>query len=210
MKRHLFLQGEIGIGKSTLIRKAVLPYLNDAGGYFVQRIYLGENQKKYMGFAVKPLDNDKNYQLSISIDNLAEVKGLFLFCNTDGIWQQIPGAFAKAATDFLKNALLQRKKLIIMDELGGMELEDNLFSDMVFNVLDGTVPVLGVLKSFGNIEKLRKAAGGKFDVAIEKVLQVCNKIKNLREVDILTLTDKTNFAPEKRLKLFMERVFCCE
>ncbi|RKL61510.1 hypothetical protein DXT63_16395 [Thermoanaerobacteraceae bacterium SP2] len=207
MKRHLFLQGERGIGKSTLIRKAILPHINDVGGYFVQRIYLSKNQEKYMGFAVKPLDGNKNYQLNNSVNNLADVEGLFLFCNPLGIWQQIPGAFARAAVGFLKDALLRGKKLIIMDELGGIELEDMLFLDMVFHVLDGNTPVLGVLKSSGNINKLRKAAGGKFDTAIEGILHVYNKIKNHREIDLLTLSGTVDFFVEKRLRMFIERVF---
>ena len=207
MKRHLFLQGNIGIGKSTLIQKTILPHINDVGGYFVQRIYLKENQEKFTGFAVKPLESDKEYQLNSHVNKLTDVKGLFLFCNSKGIWEQIPLAFIQAATCFLKTSLLHGKKLILMDELGGMELQDKAFSDMVFHFLDENIPVLGVLKSPVNIEKLLKAVGEKDDTIFEGMLHRYDKIKNHKETELMMVCGTADSFVEKRLRMFIKGIF---
>jgi hypothetical protein len=40
MTSNLFLTGRIKCGKSTLIKQEITPYLDDVGGYFVQRLFL--------------------------------------------------------------------------------------------------------------------------------------------------------------------------
>jgi len=204
---HLFLQGDIRIGKSTLIRKAILSYLNDVGGYYVQRIYANDNPKRYIGFAVKPVSMKDDYQLNAYVNSLSDVNGLFLYCNQLGIWQQIPGVFTRAAVDYMNNAILQKKKLIIMDELGGVELEDIAFSKTVLSILNGDIPVLGVLKLPLNVQKFKKAAGGKYDIAIEKIQRIYDEIKNHKKVTVLTLSKTEDFSVETKLLGFVKGVF---
>jgi hypothetical protein len=40
MIRNLFLTGRIKCGKSTLIKQEITPFLDDIGGYYVQRVFL--------------------------------------------------------------------------------------------------------------------------------------------------------------------------
>lgn len=204
---HLFIQGAIRTGKSTIIRNSVIPYINDVGGYFVQRMFLAANPEKYTGFAVKPLSGEENYRLNMVTEDLFGTEGLFLFCNSQGKWSKVPGVFEESAERFLREAAQIGKRLIIMDELGGTELEDMSFFASVKEILDGGIPVLGVLKCPGNLEKLKTAAGEKSKADPPVILEGYDYIKHHPGVRILNFRGAKDNIAEKRAEEFVKGVF---
>ena len=44
MYRHLFLEGPIQKGKSTLLRELLAPYMNEVGGFTSQRLLDSEGE----------------------------------------------------------------------------------------------------------------------------------------------------------------------
>ena len=205
MKCHLFLQGDIGIGKSTLIRRYILPHVNHVGGYFVRRIFMSKNTKRYVGFAINQLDAKQDLSLNLYVNNLEDVKGLFLYKDALGNWNQRPEVFAQIACNSLKKAISRRKKLILMDEIGGVELEDISFSNLVLNTLDEHL--IHCLNSV-NYEKVRKATGEKRGTAFGRVLNTYNKIKKHNKVELLIFHDRGDLsAGEKRLRAFVGGIF---
>lgn len=153
---NLFLKGNTGIGKSTIIKDSIIPYIDYVGGYYTQRI-LGDKGK--IGFLVSPIECKKNYLLNRSIKDLepAEKERLFIYKDADGTWIFNNELFAYCSIKYLTKGLQDKKRLLIADELGGVELQNNSFLQEIEKILLSDVPVLGVLKSSGNFQKLKRA-----------------------------------------------------
>jgi nucleoside-triphosphatase THEP1 len=153
---NLLLQGEIGIGKSTTIRDSVIPYMDFVGGYYTQRILDG---KEKVGFLVRPIESKEDYVLNKDIKDLKpdEMQRLFAYKNPNGTWAFDNETFAHFSMKYLSKGLRHRKKLLIADELGGMEFQKNSFLRGIAKIFLSDVPILGVLKSSCNFHKLQRA-----------------------------------------------------
>lgn len=146
---HIFLTGSIQVGKSTIIRKVVEELNIDTGGFKTAAGNYSEDGGSdifILGYN-EPLKN----------------------CNTDNrvahrFGKNYPRAFASYPEifDTIGCKLLESNncQLIIMDELGFMEADAFEFQRAVLSCLDGSIPVLGVIKpmetSFLNSIRLRE------------------------------------------------------
>lgn len=198
--KHLFIQGAIGIGKSTFIRSLLLPYLSEVGGFFVQRIYIG---KRYQGFSLKALTEQRDYVLNRQVKNLKEAEHVFLYCDEEGRWHQRPEVFA-AAAEYLHQLLSADKKLILLDELGGIELDCQPFMEAVLNVLEGDIPVLGVLKSVRN----RHILNHHLAVKLENPCCYMQKILEMPGVEVREMTLENEEEEKSRMRMFIKERFC--
>ena len=130
MARHVFLTGEKGTGKSTVLKKVLLMYNGKAGGFFTVRTnaFLGGKYSVHIFPAGEKAEP--------TADNL-----LFI---CDG-----PGADTADRFNALGCSALSRRdvSLFVMDELGPHEAEAEAFRKRVTEVLDGDIPVLGVLQA---------------------------------------------------------------
>lgn len=125
----VFLTGERGIGKSTVLNK-VIQNINCSLGGFIQD---------------KELNGDKTIFKVISLYNpfktyiigIYHIKKAFLYKDIN--------AFNMISREILDKSFNSRK-LIILDELGFMEEDSECFKKSVFKILDSNTPVLGVLK----------------------------------------------------------------
>lgn len=135
--RHLFLEGPVQEGKSTLIRRLIQPFLDQTGGFSSQRLL--DVSCETLGFRIAPaaeaLELTKEYQTDLT--------GVFLaFQNGKAV--KAPEVFLETALQSLNNS--GGKKLILLDEIGGMELGVPEFREALYRVLSGPVPCIGVLK----------------------------------------------------------------
>jgi nucleoside-triphosphatase THEP1 len=151
MEKNLFLQGDIAVGKSTLLRETLLPHLQNIGGFFVQRVY---KEKKHVAFRLSPLIDAESYRLNIGAGQLPEKENLFLYSDEDNRWHARLTIFEQKGAEYLRKSREEAKKIILMDEIGGVELQCPLFMQTVLQILDGPQPVLGVLKAPRNFKKM--------------------------------------------------------
>lgn len=147
MKKHLFLTGEIQIGKSTLIDK----YIDYLAG-----------KKSIAGFRTCPYINDKihrGFQI-IGVNEKPKVNDAHIV----GIRDEVNGRFKGIVDEFdtygaelLKEARENKYDMAIMDELGFFELNASRFRLEVHKVLDQNINVLGVVKKRTNpfLEEIR-------------------------------------------------------
>lgn len=129
MKRHLFLTGEKGVGKSTLIRVLLESWQGSLGGFFTVKtagVLPGSNTVHLLqaGTEERP-----------TLENL-------LFCCGDG------GDAAERFNRLGCAALAGRQSagLLVMDELGPHEVAARAFCAEVLRALEEPIPILGVLQ----------------------------------------------------------------
>lgn len=131
MAKHLFLTGEKGVGKSTLLQKALEGYQGRVGGFRTIRtdaFLSGSWSVHLFGPGEEPVP---------SADNLLFVCG--------GPQGDTPGRF-----DRLGCRALERSagcSLLVLDELGPHEARARAFRRAVLALLDGDTPILGVLQA---------------------------------------------------------------
>lgn len=142
MAEHLFLTGEKGVGKSTLLRKLLERSGRRPGGFFTVRV-----------------ENAIPGRMSVHLlrAGTAETPGpenLLFICGAP------PDGETAARFDRLGCAALEANpeaELLVMDELGPHEGEARRFREAVLRALDGERPILGVLQR-AESDFLRQAA----------------------------------------------------
>jgi nucleoside-triphosphatase len=136
VKKHLFLTGEIQIGKSTLIAK-YREYLN--------------GKKHWSGFRTCPYIEDgvhSGFQM-IGANENPRVRDAHIVGIKDEDASRFKGiceVFDTYGVELLKEAREHEEDMVIMDELGFFELNAIKFREAVHSVLDGNQRTLGVIK----------------------------------------------------------------
>ena len=129
MKKHIFLTGEIQIGKSTAIRS----FLEQSGMHadgFLTRLTSRELQRELILYRFDTVLGESDGKLAAKM-NWPEVE---VFAET----------FDIHGAEIVRGS--GSSGLIIMDELGAFEESAPEFKAAVFEKLGGVVPVLGVVK----------------------------------------------------------------
>lgn len=148
MKRRLLLTGPIGCGKSTLIRNALGPRILRAGGFVTERVMEGE---RLAGFELLPA-GDGGRTESVP----AGARRRFLTFGENGVVRD-EGVFRDYASGLLRQA--KSAPFAVLDELGGFELCVPEFFAALTELLQSTVPCVGVLKSPEAASALKRRVG---------------------------------------------------
>lgn len=121
------------MGKTTLIDRIVRGISGNVSGFSTERYF---HSGELIGFYLNSLDKnitpDRFPWIGIKDDN--------------GQWKGVTQTFDSYGVKIIKHCIEQPPDLVIMDELGFFENEAFEFQKAVFDVFDGTIPVLGVLK----------------------------------------------------------------
>ncbi|MCL2548018.1 MAG: nucleoside-triphosphatase [Symbiobacteriaceae bacterium] len=134
---HLFLTGDKGIGKSTALVR-----------------YLDTVKVRYQGIRTQIRDDPSGYRYLFGerIDNRQNPLEHFLLATRTpgGSFQTHQEGFEKNMVRLLSD-LSPDCNLIVIDELGYLEDEAIAFQERVLSLLDGSRPVLGVLKKHSSL-----------------------------------------------------------
>jgi nucleoside-triphosphatase len=122
----LLLTGPPGVGKTTVIQKVLFGMEIPAGGFYTQEMReKGLRQGRRIGFSLRTLDGKRGVLAHIEYQGSHRV----------GRYGVDIALFETLALHALERAL-QTKKIIVIDEIGRMELFSRRFQDMVLRILD--------------------------------------------------------------------------
>ncbi len=166
MKKHILLTGKPGVGKTSVIKK-IIPLLGtSAGGFFTEEIRVMDRR---MGFRIVTLDGKDGIMAHVDCNSNYKV----------GKYRVDLDSFERIAIPALENAL-KDKSIIVIDEIGTMELFSAKFRELVRNILDGEKTLLCVIKENGDT--------------------FTEEIKNREDVDLVTVNyENRESLPEKVL-----------
>ncbi|MDU9375613.1 hypothetical protein McpSp1_01900 [Methanocorpusculaceae archaeon Sp1] len=129
MRRHLFLTGDVQVGKSTILRRVIDELDVSVSGFLTMAVPGVEGCSDiFLVDAKDPVCSEKCHLAHRVPGKMPEVH------------EEI---FVAIGVPLLLNA---KGPLILMDELGWMESSSYAFQQAVFAVLDGDVPVLGIVR----------------------------------------------------------------
>jgi nucleoside-triphosphatase len=127
----ILLTGRPGVGKTTVIMKVVEGFSGRAGGFYTEEIRKGNTRE---GFRIQTLDGRDGILAHVSHSGPFRV----------GKYGVDVDAFDGIAVPTLERAL-KREELVIIDEIGKMELFSRRFRALVQRVLASQKRVLGVI-----------------------------------------------------------------
>ena len=183
MAKLLFLEGPIQVGKSTLLRKFLAPYKDQIGGFSSQR--LTDNKGDTVAFRIV---SAQDFRLAIALEEVINLEnpseeelqnsGVFRMIPKDSESKNYHNVFENTGLDYLKN--ISNKKLILLDEIGGIELKNDAFKSALYKVLEGDMPCIGVIKSHKksvhlDAESPKKTTVADLNLQLRKfILNSCN------------------------------------
>ena len=151
---NLFVEGPIQTGKSTTLRKILKevfgPELAGVAGFTSQRVTDKDGQ--LLGFRLASAEAE------ISIAAVpAELDNIFKWFAPDGP-QVDMSVFETTGVRYLNDAIAKatagQAKLVLLDEIGGHELQCAGFRSRLFELLDSDIPCVGVIKSPDNTKRM--------------------------------------------------------
>lgn len=168
--KNILITGRPGVGKTTAIKKVLSALDIRPRGFYTEEIRDGRERR---GFTVKTFGGRNCVLAHTDIQGVPRV-----------------GRYGVDVTSFENTALPEleeavgRREIIVIDEIGKMEMFSNRFKNLVLQALDGPAPVLAVISESGNgfIDGIKKRK----DV---KLFTLSRQARDALIPDIATLLD---------------------
>ena len=130
---HVFLTGEVQIGKSTAINRALDVLSMNTGGF--RTIFLNRSD---VNRTLHILDAGRADDVANSENAIAEFDK-----NAPRVFIEL---FETLGVEYIRRAI-SSAQLIIMDECGTLETDAAKFKQTILESLEGAKPILGVIKA---------------------------------------------------------------
>jgi len=127
----VLLTGRPGCGKTTLIKRVVNNLPRRAGGFYTEEIRDGGMRA---GFKIVTLDGEEVVFAHVDLKTREHV----------GKYRLDLSALERVGVGAVHQAI-QARRLVVIDEIGPMEIRSAIFRDAVNEALDSEVPVLATI-----------------------------------------------------------------
>jgi len=131
--KNLFIAGTPGVGKTTLLREVTLGKRERIGGFYTEHMLSGRIRK---GFLMRTFDGQDRVLASKGLKSPHQLGKYGVDIN----------ALENVGIPALKLAL-QTKDLIVIDEVGAMEMMSERFRQTLLECLTSTKPVLATIRA---------------------------------------------------------------
>jgi nucleoside-triphosphatase len=128
---NLLLTGKPGVGKTTLVMKVAGALGNRAGGVITREVREGGKRR---GFSIESLDGEKRILASTEFPGGPSV----------GRYRVSLENLEAVGIPALDRSLAERR-VIIIDEIGKMELKSGAFRAIIIRALDSELPVVATI-----------------------------------------------------------------
>ena len=187
----LFLQGRSGVGKSRLLQETLAPYVKEIAGFTVQRLKINGAAA---GFRVVNIENGF---APLEAVYAPEMTGVFIFRGRRDVF-----ALEEAILRLEEESCGPQCKLVLLDEIGGIELSSRIFMDALKRIISSDKPCCGVFKSFENLihtaSKLKlKKEYAEYHRELASLLEEKGELLTVTEQNYLSLRDylSASFRP---------------
>ena len=153
MTRKVLLTGRPGCGKTTLIKRVVNELARPAGGFYTEEI---RERGARVGFKIVTLAGEETVLSHVD----------FKTANRIGKYGLDLSGLETIGVAALRRAVAARH-LVVIDEIGPMEIRSRVFCGAVNEALDSNVPVLGTISVRPN--PFTNAIKSRHDVTIIEV-----------------------------------------
>lgn len=180
MKKHLFLTGVSGIGKTTIIRQALGSAAGYAGGFITERVADGDGSVE--GFDLYPA------AAAIGHDGFDGLRFLDLGTTPPRKDNEV---FRESAAQMLREAGFY--PFVMLDEIGGFEMLIPQFRNELAQLLNSDAPIIGVIKGAENAEELRASfgLGEKFTMLTDNLRAVLANDEDTVVIEVKQRGDET-------------------
>lgn len=180
MKKHLFLTGVSGIGKTTIIRQALGSAAGYAGGFITERVADGDGSVE--GFDLYPA------AAAIGHDGFDGQRFLDLSTTPPRKDNEV---FRESAAQMLREAGFY--PFVMLDEIGGFEMLIPQFRNELAQLLNSDAPIIGVIKGAENAEELRASfgLGEKFTMLTDNLRAVLANDEDTVVIEVKQRGDET-------------------
>jgi nucleoside-triphosphatase len=127
----VLLTGRPGCGKTTLIKRVVNNLPQRAGGFYTEEI---RDRGRRSGFKIVTLDGDEVVFAHVELKTPEHL----------GKYRLDLSALEAVGVKAIREAV-QAERLIVIDEIGPMEIRSPIFRDAVNETLDSELPVLATI-----------------------------------------------------------------
>jgi len=131
VNQKILLSGRPGCGKTTLVKRLVNHFAQSAGGFYTEEI---RDRGTRVGFKIATLDGDEVVFAHVEIESSARL-GKY--------WLDLP-ALEAVGVRAVREAV-QRGRLVVIDEIGPMEIRSPVFRETVKEALDSKAPLLATV-----------------------------------------------------------------
>lgn len=135
MANNILITGVPGSGKTTLVKRVIENYSGPAGGFYTQEI---RNRGQRQGFEIVTLNGERATLAHIDIESPVNVSKYGVDTST----------LDEVAVKAIQTAI-QIDGLIVIDEIGPMEIASPLFREVLIESLDSDSDVLATISKRG-------------------------------------------------------------
>jgi nucleoside-triphosphatase len=195
MGSFLFLEGDSGEGKTTLLFKCLQSYKKKIGGFYSQKLINATGDTR--GFRMIPASE-------AWIPSLPYQKGIsnVFIEKTETGWEKRLEFFDTEGVNML--SIGKEQKLILMDEIGGVELLSSKFMNAFYQCIDGDFPCIGVIKSRKNFQSMSTRVPVKSE-AKSRLLELEEELKSRSWGKILTFKRRNEEHLHKEIITFLKQ-----
>lgn len=130
--KNLVITGSPGIGKTRLLRECATPYRDKIGGFYTEELRDGNER---LGFLIRTFDGESATFAKKGMKSAHRV-------NKYGVDLSILDSIGVAAI----RAALKDRNVVVIDEIGTMEMLSPAFRESVAQALSGPKPLLATIR----------------------------------------------------------------
>lgn len=175
-RRAVLLTGSPSSGKTTIIQRALASCASVAGGFVTQEIRVGSVRK---GFDIVTLDGNRGVLARV------DIRG----CHRVGRYGVDLNALETLGVRAIEHAI-EAGRLVVIDEIGPMELLSDRFRAAVLHALNSLTTVLGTL--------------------VKRAMPFTQEIKTRDDVEVIEVRPDNREAVMAQILDWLRRQQCCQ